>query len=50
MTTFDAYKDIEKGSLYINKGEYDKAIEAFNEALSIDNRYSSAYSGRVQLI
>ncbi len=46
VTTFDAYKDIEKGSLYINKGEYDKAIEAFNEALSIDNRYSSAYSGR----
>ena len=34
-----------KGMDYINKGDYQRAIEEFNRAISIDSEYVDAYCG-----
>ncbi|MBN1625311.1 MAG: TonB family protein [Deltaproteobacteria bacterium] len=39
----DVYTAVDEGVEYRNKGEYDKAIEAFSKALNISGRYSIAY-------
>jgi TonB family protein len=45
-TSFDAYEATVKGLSYIKVGEYDKAVEAFSEAIKISEKYGPGYSGR----
>ncbi len=36
----------QSGDAYVNKGQYDRAIEAFNRAIEINPRHADAYNNR----
>jgi len=45
MCGTEADAHFQKGVHYVNKGEYQQAIEEFNLALAVDSQYADAYCG-----